>query len=99
MSSTGSQCAYKGKKKALLIAVRKVKGIDVSLSRTHFDAQDLKELLISQFFPWYAETLQQSDAPTPEKYNYAEDDIVMLLDDRNLDKSVWPSTRIIVSFN
>lgn len=96
---SSSQCASKGKKKALLIGVRNVRGIDVSLSRTHYDAQDLKELLISQFFPWHAETLQQSDTLTPEKYNYAEDDIVMLLDDCKLDKSVWPTRHNIVSFN
>lgn len=56
----------------MLIAVRNVRGIDVSLPRTHYDAQELKELLISQ-------------------YGYAENDIVMLLDDRKLDKSFWPS--------
>jgi hypothetical protein len=47
-SSQGAPC--KGRKKALLIAVRKVKGIDVALPRTHYDAQELKELLIGLFF-------------------------------------------------
>ncbi|KAJ8586397.1 hypothetical protein M405DRAFT_823459 [Rhizopogon salebrosus TDB-379] len=69
-SSQGAPC--KGRKKALLIAVRKVKGIDVALPRAHYDAQELKELLINQ-------------------YDYAEDDIIMLLDDRKLHRSFWPS--------
>jgi hypothetical protein len=62
----------KGKKKALLIAVRYVRGIEFPLPRTHYDVQELKELLIDQ-------------------YGYAEDDIVILVDNCKLDKSFWPS--------
>ncbi|KAJ8580299.1 hypothetical protein M405DRAFT_938802 [Rhizopogon salebrosus TDB-379] len=72
MSSSQDAPRRKPRKKALLIAVRKVKGIKVALPRTHHDAQELKELLINQ-------------------YDYAEDDIIMLLDDRNLHPSFWPS--------
>lgn len=64
--------ARKGRKKALLIAVRYVRGIEVPLPRTHYDVQEFKELLINQ-------------------YGYAEDDIVMLVDNCKLDKSFWPS--------
>jgi hypothetical protein len=50
MSSSQDASRRKPRKKALLIAVRKVIGINVALPRTHHDAQELKELLISQFF-------------------------------------------------
>lgn len=62
----------KGRKKALLIAVRYVRGIEIGLPRTHYDVQEFKDLLINQ-------------------YDYAEKDIVILVDNCNLDKSVWPS--------
>ncbi|KAG2154244.1 peptidase C14, caspase domain-containing protein [Suillus bovinus] len=71
-SSQGVSESRKGRKKALLIAVRYVKGIKIPLPRTHYDVQELKELLISQ-------------------YGYAEDDIVVLVDNCKLDKSFWPS--------
>ncbi|KAG1729145.1 peptidase C14, caspase domain-containing protein [Suillus lakei] len=45
--SQGASC--KGRKKALLIAVRNVKGVKISLPRPHYDAQELKELLINQY--------------------------------------------------
>ncbi|KAG1763488.1 peptidase C14, caspase domain-containing protein [Suillus occidentalis] len=62
----------KGRKKALLVAVRYVRGIEIGLPRTHYDVQEFKELLIKQ-------------------YGYAEEDIVILVDNCNLDKSFWPS--------
>lgn len=68
----GQGISRKGRKKALLIAVRYVRGIETPLPRTHYDVQELKELLINQ-------------------YGYAEDDIVMLVDNCKLDKSFWPS--------
>lgn len=40
----------KGRKKALLIAVRYVRGIEIGLPRTHYDVQEFKDLLISSFF-------------------------------------------------
>ncbi|KAG1753599.1 caspase domain-containing protein [Suillus paluster] len=70
--SLSQAASCKGRKKALLIAVRNVVGIEVSLPRTHYDAQELKELLIDQ-------------------YGYADDDVILLVDDRKLDKSLWPS--------
>ncbi|KAG1786830.1 uncharacterized protein HD556DRAFT_1313175 [Suillus plorans] len=73
MSESLSQgVSRKGRKKALLIAVRHVMGIDHWLPYTHYDVQEFKELLIDQ-------------------YGYAEDDIVMLVDNRELHKSFWPS--------
>ncbi|OAX31277.1 hypothetical protein K503DRAFT_777738 [Rhizopogon vinicolor AM-OR11-026] len=47
--SSHQSAACKGKKKALLIAVRKVEGIDVPLPQTHYDAEELKKLLIDQY--------------------------------------------------
>jgi hypothetical protein len=60
MSQSSSQGApsgpgRKGRKKALLIAVRRVKGIKAQLRQAHDDARELRELLISQFFSLYAE--------------------------------------------
>lgn len=73
MSESLSQgVSRKGRKKALLIAVRHVMGINHSLPHTHSDVQEFKELLINQ-------------------YGYAENDIVMLVDNRELHKSFWPS--------
>lgn len=61
----------KGKKKALLIAVRYVRGIDVGLPRTHYDVQEFKELLISSFFSScmdpYILTLLQNNMATPKR--------------------------------
>ncbi|KAJ8586354.1 hypothetical protein M405DRAFT_883348 [Rhizopogon salebrosus TDB-379] len=76
--SSSQDVSRKGRKKALLIAVRKVKEIDVPLPRTHYDIRELKELLINQ-------------------YGYAENDIVMLLDDGKLDRPFWSSDVNIVN--
>ncbi|KAG2117275.1 peptidase C14, caspase domain-containing protein [Suillus discolor] len=73
MSESLSQgVSRKGRKKALLIAVMHVMGIDIPLPHTHDDVQEFKKLLIDQ-------------------YGYAEDDIVMLVDNRQLHKSFLPS--------
>jgi len=46
----------KGKKKALLIAVKHVKGIDDSIPQANRDAQELKGFLISQSFLLYPQS-------------------------------------------
>jgi hypothetical protein len=97
--SSSQDVSCKGRKKALLIAVRKVREIDVPLPRTHYDIQELKELLISEFFPLYVETCGLTHALTSDQYGYAENDIVMLLDDGKLDRPFWSSDVNIVSFS
>jgi hypothetical protein len=60
----------KGRKKALLIAVRYVRGIEIPLPRTHYDVQEFKELLMSSFFSSCVEpyilTLLQTSMTTPK---------------------------------
>jgi hypothetical protein len=97
--SSSQDVSRKGRKKALLIAVRKVKEIDVPLPRTHYDIRELKELLISEFFLLYADTCGLTHTLTSDQYGYAENDIIMLLDDGKLDRPFWSSDVNIVSFN
>ncbi|OAX40636.1 hypothetical protein K503DRAFT_594774 [Rhizopogon vinicolor AM-OR11-026] len=61
-----------GNKKALLIAVHKVEGVDTPLPQTHYDARSLRNLLI-------------------DKFDYPEENVVLLMDDIKLHKSLWPT--------